>query len=262
MSLSTLSFYCNRPTVIATLDLVTAITAEVQPKKDAEPLPTATDGKEDAQKSPNKEMKDASGPSDIGSKDGVGQEVDIKEGGNEVPQSISADADGVMTTINPKVVEDVDDQGNAKIAPKKEDSVVKGLLGKGKERVVFLLVLDMELAEIVLNKEDGSQLATLSQDNFHTDVKVQLSTSIVMGHHYFSIMVLSRLFLTFISNVVFRGISLGLILEPTFKSNCSMALVMFASYEGRTRGVVLSADLGGFVFMTRFIQHHGESRPL
>lgn len=207
VSLSTLSFYCNRPTVIAILDLVTAITAEVQPMKDAEPLPTTTDDKEDAQKSRNKETKDAPGPSDIGSKDGVGQGVGNKEGDKEVPQSISADADDVVTTINPKAVEDVDDQGNANIAPKKKDSVVKGLLGKGKERVVFLLVLDMELAEIVLNKEDGSQLATLSQNNLHTDMKVQLPTSIVMGHLWLSV-VFSSLFLNVTSTVIFRGTSL------------------------------------------------------
>jgi hypothetical protein len=39
VSLSTLAFYCNRPTVIAALDLVTAITAQVQPKKDEESTP-------------------------------------------------------------------------------------------------------------------------------------------------------------------------------------------------------------------------------
>jgi len=160
--------------VVATLDMVTAITADVQPKEDAEPIPTATDGKSGTQKSLYKETKDVAGPSDIGSKDVVGQVVDSKEGDKGVSESIYADAKGAVTTINPKVVKDVDEQGNAKIAPKEKDSVVKGLRGKGKGRVMFLLVLDLEFAEIVLNKEDGSQLATLSQDNFHTDVKVQL----------------------------------------------------------------------------------------
>lgn len=175
MSLSTLSFYCNRPTVIAALDLVTAITAEVQPKKDDEVPPSIADGKGDAQNSSEEDTKVSSGSSDIGRKDKneMGQEIDKEKDGDEKgSQSTSANADGVVTTINPKVVGDVDEKGNAKISPTKKDSVVKGLLGKGKDRVVFLLVLDMELAEIVLNKEDGSSLSTLSQDNFHTDVKV------------------------------------------------------------------------------------------
>ena len=175
MSLSTLAFYCNRPTVIAALDLVTAITAAVQPKKDGE---LVTDGKEDAQSSSGKDSKDASSSSNINSTDenGTVQEADKKDGDDkEDSQSTAAIADGVETTINPKVVEDVDEHGNPKIAPKKKDSVVKGLMGKGKDRVVFLLVLDMERAEIVLNKEDGSSLSTLSQENFHTDVKVSMA---------------------------------------------------------------------------------------
>lgn len=57
--------------------------------------------------------------------------------------------------INLKVVEDVDELGNFKIVFKRKDFVVKGFLGKGKDRVVFLLVLDMEFVEIVLNNEDG-----------------------------------------------------------------------------------------------------------
>lgn len=60
-----------------------------------------------------------------------------------------------MIIINFKVVGDVDEKGNVKIFLMKKDLVVKGLLGKGKDRVVFLLVLDMEFVEIVFNKEDG-----------------------------------------------------------------------------------------------------------
>lgn len=167
MTLSTLSFYCNRPTIGAALNLVTAITAEVQPKKDE-------DGKEDALPS-SEDTKVSSESSEIDrkGKNEMGEEADKEKDGDEKDSpSASAIADGVVTTINPKVVGSVDAKGNPKIAPQKKDSVVKGLLGKGKDRVVFLLVLDMELAEIVLNKEDGSPLSTLSQDNFHTDVKV------------------------------------------------------------------------------------------
>ncbi|KAG0604101.1 hypothetical protein M758_10G145000 [Ceratodon purpureus] len=161
VTLSTLSFYCNRPTVVAALNLVTAITADVQPKKDE-------DGKDNEQDE-QEETKDK----DRKGKNEMGEEADKEKGSDKKDSaSTSAMADGVVTTINPKVVDDVDEHGNPKIAYEKKDSVVKGLLGKGKDRVVFMLVLDMELAEIVLNKEDGSLLSTLSQDNFHTDVKI------------------------------------------------------------------------------------------
>lgn len=53
-----------------------------------------------------------------------------------------------------------------------EEPVVKGLLGKGKSRVIFYLTLNMARAQILLMKENGSKLATLSQDNFLTDIKV------------------------------------------------------------------------------------------
>lgn len=161
VTLSTLSFYCNRPTVVAALNLVTAITADVQPKKD--------EGGKDDEQDEQEETKDK----DRKGKNELSEECDKEKGGDEKDSaSTSAMADGVVTTINPQVVDDVDEHGNPMIADEEKDSVVKGLLGKGKDRVVFMLVLDMELAEIVLNKEDGSLLSTLSQDNFHTDVKV------------------------------------------------------------------------------------------
>lgn len=53
-----------------------------------------------------------------------------------------------------------------------EEPVAKSLLGKGKSRVIFYLMLNMARAQIFLMKENGSQLATLSQDNFLTDIKV------------------------------------------------------------------------------------------
>ncbi|KAL3499805.1 hypothetical protein ACH5RR_038898 [Cinchona calisaya] len=53
-----------------------------------------------------------------------------------------------------------------------EEPVAKGLLGKGKSRVIFDLTLNMARAQILLLKENGSKLATLSQDNFLTDIKV------------------------------------------------------------------------------------------
>ncbi|XP_052211647.1 uncharacterized protein LOC127814276 isoform X2 [Diospyros lotus] len=53
-----------------------------------------------------------------------------------------------------------------------EEPIVKGLLGKGKSRIIFYLTLNMAQAQILLMNENGSKLATLLQDNFLTDIKV------------------------------------------------------------------------------------------
>ncbi|KAL3679175.1 hypothetical protein R1sor_022131 [Riccia sorocarpa] len=53
-----------------------------------------------------------------------------------------------------------------------ERHIVKGLLGRGKSRVIFHLRMNMESARIYLNKEDGSQLAMLAQEKFMMDLKV------------------------------------------------------------------------------------------
>uniref|UniRef100_A0A7N0VMH0 PH domain-containing protein n=1 Tax=Kalanchoe fedtschenkoi TaxID=63787 RepID=A0A7N0VMH0_KALFE len=53
-----------------------------------------------------------------------------------------------------------------------EEPSLRGFLGKGKSRVVFNLRLYMERAQIVLMNENETQLATLSQDNLLTDIKV------------------------------------------------------------------------------------------
>lgn len=53
-----------------------------------------------------------------------------------------------------------------------EEPVVKSLLGKGKSRVIFNLTLNMARAQIVLMNENETKLATLSQDNLLTDIKV------------------------------------------------------------------------------------------
>ena len=49
---------------------------------------------------------------------------------------------------------------------------VKGLLGFGKQRVVFYLNMNVDSVTVYLNKEDGSQLATLVQESFLLDLKV------------------------------------------------------------------------------------------
>ncbi len=220
MSLSTLSFYCNRPTIIAILDLVTAINAKFEAPSAAtddskvdvtnkeaadEPLPSATDDEQqdvkstscgssqedvnnfdrDDEKEPPKEEdtefkeQHVSGQASTSTADhektknkDIDPSASDKAGENQTSQSAGNAAGSHITTIDPTVIEDVDDYGNATIAPKGEDSVVKGLLGKGKERVVFSVALKMELAEIVLNLEDGQQLATLSQNDLCAEVKV------------------------------------------------------------------------------------------
>lgn len=53
-----------------------------------------------------------------------------------------------------------------------EEGPVSGLLGFGKERVVFYLNMNVDSVTIFLNKEDGSQLATLVQESFLLDLKV------------------------------------------------------------------------------------------
>lgn len=55
------------------------------------------------------------------------------------------------------------------------ESKVRGLLGTGRSRTIFFLTLNMARAQILLMKEDGTKLATMSQDNFLTDIKVHMS---------------------------------------------------------------------------------------
>ncbi len=144
VGLSTLSFYCNRPTLIALMDLGTAITADVE-----------------EQSPPEESTQPAAGPTSTA---GGGYSTDL------------------VSTIDTSVIEDVDEDGNPKVPYERKDSVVKGLLGQGKDRVMFLLVVNMDLAQIVLNSDDGSQLATLSQENLHTEVKVRHVVMIISLH--------------------------------------------------------------------------------
>ncbi|KAK7363427.1 hypothetical protein VNO77_05570 [Canavalia gladiata] len=62
-----------------------------------------------------------------------------------------------------------------------EKGPVRGLLGFDKERVVFYLNMNMDSVTIFLNKEDGSQLATLVQESFLMDLKVHPSSLSIDG---------------------------------------------------------------------------------
>lgn len=78
--------------------------------------------------------------------------------GNEV----TSDTDSLKTSPErPLVKERTDEKGR-----------VRGLLGFGKERVVFHLNMNVDSVTIFLNKEDGSQLAKLVQESFLMDLKV------------------------------------------------------------------------------------------
>ncbi|XP_049360182.1 uncharacterized protein LOC125824878 [Solanum verrucosum] len=58
---------------------------------------------------------------------------------------------------------------------------VKGLLGHGKNRVVFVLNMNVNSVTVFLNKEDGSQLAMFVQESFLLDIKVHPSSTSIEG---------------------------------------------------------------------------------
>lgn len=77
-------------------------------------------------------------------------------------------SDSSLTAVDNSSKEDVGGQQLMAV----EEPVVKSLLGMGKSRVIFNLTLNMALAQIVLMNENETKLATLSQDNLLTDIKV------------------------------------------------------------------------------------------
>ncbi|XP_031502249.1 uncharacterized protein LOC116265643 [Nymphaea colorata] len=72
------------------------------------------------------------------------------------------------TSDSANIIDDHTENLNSKF----QDTVARGLLGKGKYRVMFSLSLNMANAWILLMKEDGIPLATLSQNNLHTHIRV------------------------------------------------------------------------------------------
>ncbi|KAK6146409.1 hypothetical protein DH2020_020278 [Rehmannia glutinosa] len=115
VTLSTLSFYCRRPTILAIMEFVNSINIQ-----------------EDSFETLSDTASTAVAPHD------TSKEI-VNDGLPSAPM---------------------------------EEPVVKSLLGKGKSRVIFYLLLNMARAEIFLMKENESKLATLAQDNFLTDIKV------------------------------------------------------------------------------------------
>jgi vacuolar protein sorting-associated protein 13A/C len=94
--------------------------------------------------------------------------LDISSG-----NKVTSDAD--TSPEKPSVKERSDEKGR-----------VRGLLGFGKERVVFRLDMNMDSVTIFLNKEDGSQLAMLVQESFLMDLKVMTYFLIVGLVAFFS----------------------------------------------------------------------------
>ncbi|PPR99880.1 hypothetical protein GOBAR_AA20786 [Gossypium barbadense] len=115
VTLSTLSFFCRRPTILAIMDFANAVTIE------DETCESFGDG---------------------------------------------SSAFGVKHDISSE--DPVDNQQ----ATNFDEPVVKGLLGKGKSRIIFNLTLNMAHAQILLMNENETKLATLSQENLRTDIKV------------------------------------------------------------------------------------------
>ncbi|KAK8929011.1 hypothetical protein KSP39_PZI017866 [Platanthera zijinensis] len=60
-------------------------------------------------------------------------------------------------------------------------ALVKGLLGYGKGRVVFNLIMDVDSVCIFLNKEDGSQLAMFVQESFILNLKFHPCSTTIEG---------------------------------------------------------------------------------
>ena len=62
---------------------------------------------------------------------------------------------------------------------------VKGLLGHGKDRVVFSLKMNMDSVTVYFNKEDGVLLAMLVQESFFLHLKVRGIASLLIFFHLF-----------------------------------------------------------------------------
>ncbi|XP_052881690.1 uncharacterized protein LOC108482794 [Gossypium arboreum] len=115
VTLSTLSFFCRRPTILAIMDFANAVTIE-----------------------------------------------------DETCESFSDGSSAVGVKHDISSEDPVDNQQ----ATNFDEPVVKGLLGKGKSRIIFNLTLNMAHAQILLMNENETKLATLSQENLLTDIKV------------------------------------------------------------------------------------------
>ncbi|CAN1333900.1 Intermembrane lipid transfer protein VPS13 [Linum perenne] len=133
-----------------------------------------------------------------------------------------------------------------------EEKVVMGLLGKGKSRVIFNLILNMARAEILLMNENETKLATLSQENLLTDIKVfpsSFSIIAALGNLRISDDSLPG------SHAYFRICDMR---NPGGSSFVELMFTSFSSddddYEGYEYSLVGKLSEVRFVYLNRFIQ--------
>lgn len=103
-----------------------------------------------------------------------------------------SDDSSVDTT---KVIKPTDNTVDEHHSVTAEESIIKGLLGKGKSRIVFQLTLNMARAQILLMYENETKLATLSQDNLLTEIKVDFYLLLFFNVKFFPFSFLSMSFL-------------------------------------------------------------------
>lgn len=88
------------------------------------------------------------------------------------------ESNAATTTSTSKTIMTLSSE-NTKSSEKEEITLIKGLLGHGKGRVVFDLRMDVDQVSVFLNKEDSSQLAMFVQERFLFDLKVRQRFSIL-----------------------------------------------------------------------------------
>ncbi|WVZ57683.1 hypothetical protein U9M48_008037 [Paspalum notatum var. saurae] len=100
--------------------------------------------------------------------------IAIMEFMNAINLANGADTDKDKDTYHPATVEDgTIEKSKPDLEP---EPAIKGLLAKGKSRIVFHLTSSMAETQILLMNENGDRLATLSQNNLSTDIKVFTSS--------------------------------------------------------------------------------------
>ena len=95
--------------------------------------------------------------------------IAIMEFMNSINLTNGPDTDKDKDTYHGTVEDGTIEESKSDAGPEPD---IKGLLAKGKSRIVFHLTSNMAEAQILLMNENGDRLATLSQNNLSTDIKV------------------------------------------------------------------------------------------
>ncbi|KAK8681959.1 hypothetical protein V6N13_054356 [Hibiscus sabdariffa] len=133
-----------------------------------------------------------------------------------------------------------------------ESGCIEGLLGYDKARVVFYLNMDIDSVTVLLNKEDGSQLAIFVQESFLFDFKVHPTSLSIEGT---------------LGNMRLRDMSLGVdnwlgwlcdIRNPGVESLIKFKFNSFSvgddDYEGYNYHLCGRLSAVRIVFLYRFVQ--------